>query len=141
MIEVTPTLSIDPGEIREDFVRSSGPGGQKVNKTSTAVQLRFNVTRSSSLPEEVRQRLKKIAGQRITEEGDLIIQAQRYRSQARNREDALQRLMGWIRKAAETPKQRRATVPSRVSQAKRLAEKRRRSTTKRQRRPVDPSEE
>ena len=136
MIVITPTLSIDEREIQEHFIRASGPGGQHVNKVATAVQLRFNVVNSPSLPDPVRERLMRIACRRITEEGVLIIDARRFRTQLRNREDALNRLVALIQRAAERPKPRRKTRPSRASKEKRLNEKRRRSEAKRARRPV-----
>ena len=134
MIQVTDTIAIEESEIKEEFVRASGPGGQNVNKVATAVQLRFDVANSPSLPEDVRARLVRLAGSRLTEEGVLIINARRFRSQDRNRQDAIERLVDLIRKAAEKPKVRRATRPSRASKARRLESKRRRSEKKRLRR-------
>ena len=134
MLEITPTLAIDESEISEEFVRASGPGGQNVNKVETAVQLRFNVLTSPSLPEWVRQRLRQLAGNRITDEGDLIIEAKRFRSQLQNREDARQQLADLIRQATIRPKTRRKTKPTAASQRKRLERKSQRSQTKRQRR-------
>lgn len=136
MIQITETISINENEIQEDFVRSSGPGGQNVNKVATAVQLRFNVRNSPSLPEEVRERLIKLAGNRITETGELLISARRYRNQARNREDARNRLIELIRKAAHTPKPRRKRKQSLYSKWQRLESKRKRSETKQQRRHI-----
>ena len=133
MIQVTDTISIDESEIQEEFVRSSGPGGQNVNKVATAVQLRFNVRNSPSLPDEVRERLIKLAGRRMTESGELIISARRFRTQARNREDALNRLIELIRKATEKPKPRRKRRPSLISKQRRLDEKRKRGEVKKQR--------
>lgn len=141
MIQITPAITIDESEIREDFIRSSGPGGQNVNKVATAVQLRFNAAHSPSLPDDVRQRLAQLAGRRMTEEGVLIIEARRFRTQARNRQDAFDRLISLIRKAAEQPKVRRKTRPPAKSRAQRLEIKRRRSELKEQRRPVQPDEE
>src|SRR5690606_18256973 len=109
MIPVTPTIQLDPRELDESFVRASGPGGQNVNKLSTAVQLRFDVLNSPSLPEDVRQRLIRLAGSRLTQDGILIIHAQNFRTQERNREDALARLVALIQAAAIRPKTRRAT--------------------------------
>ncbi len=134
MIHVTQSIAIDESEIREDFVRSSGPGGQNVNKVATAVQLRFNVVRSQSLPEEVRERLIRLAGKRITEGGDLVIDARRYRTQEHNRRDAMERLLTLIRKAAVRPKPRYKTSPTASSKTRRLEEKRRHAKIKRMRR-------
>jgi len=134
MIQITDTIAIEESEIREEFVRASGPGGQNVNKVATAVQLRFDVANSPSLPEDVRHRLIRLAGSRLTEEGVLIINARRFRSQDRNRQDARERLVELIRKAAEKPKVRRATRPSRASKARRLESKRRQAEKKRLRR-------
>ena len=138
MIPVTPAISIDEREIRMVFVRSSGPGGQNVNKVSTAVQLRFDAMNSPSLPEAVRNRLIHLAGKRISGSGILMIEARRYRTQERNRQDALDRLVALIRKAAERPKTRIKTRPSSGSKKRRVANKLRRSETKRMRRPVEP---
>ena len=136
VIRITRAISIDEGEIEEHFVRASGPGGQKVNKVSTAVQLRFDVGRSKSLPSEVRDRLLRMGGRRITDDGVLIIDARRYRMQQRNRQDAMERLIALIRKAAPRPKKRRKTKPTLASKRRRLDSKRRRSQTKDLRRPV-----
>ena len=130
MIYVTKNISLDENEIHEDFVRASGPGGQNVNKVSTAVQLRFDVKHSSSLPGEVRRRLIKIAGHRLTAEGVLIIDARRFRHQERNRQDALNRLKDLIRKAAQKPKKRIKTQPTLASRQKRLESKSRHSQKK-----------
>jgi ribosome-associated protein len=134
MIPITNTLAIDENEIQEEFIRASGPGGQNVNKVATAVQLRFDVAHSPSLPEEVRQRLIRLAGKRLTAEGMLVIEARRFRTQEQNRQDALDRLVALIRRAAEKPKPRRPTRPTAASRQHRLAGKRRRSETKRLRR-------
>lgn len=134
MLQITPTLAIDESEIHEEFVRASGPGGQNVNKVATAVQLRFNVRTSPSLPEGVRQRLLTLAGNRITDEGELIIEARRARSQLQNREDARLQLADLIRQATIRPKPRFQTKPTAASRTKRLESKRQRSDVKRQRR-------
>jgi ribosome-associated protein len=130
MLRVTATIAIDPAELQEAFVRASGPGGQNVNKVSTAVQLRFDVRRSPSLPEPVRQRLTKLAGRRITGDGVLVIIADRYRSQARNRQDARERLADLVRQAATPPVPRRATKPPTSSKRERRQTKQRRSRVK-----------
>lgn len=134
MIQITPSIAIDENEIQVDFVRSSGPGGQNVNKVATAVQLRFDVANSPSLPEEVRQRLVLLAGSRITDKGVLIIDAQRFRTQGANRQDAINRLAELIRKAASKPAVRHKTRPTLASRQRRLETKRRRSETKHLRR-------
>jgi ribosome-associated protein len=138
MTRITSSVSIDEREIEITFVRSSGPGGQNVNKVATAAQLRFDVDRSPSLPDDVRERLKAKAGSRLTRDGVLVITARRFRTQERNRADAIQRLLDLIREAATRPRSRRATRPTRASRQRRLDEKRRRSSTKRLRdRPDD----
>ena len=134
MIHITRTIAIDERDIKQEFIRSSGPGGQNVNKVSTAVQLRFNVV-TSSLPDDVRKRLIHLAGRRITEDGVLIIQAQRFRTQERNRQDSIDRLVKLIRKASERPKVRRKTKPSLESKRRLLETKRHRGEAKRMRRP------
>ncbi len=139
IIRVTPTISIDESEIQEHFIRASGPGGQNVNKVATAVQLRFNVAASPSLPHDVRERLVRLAGRRMTEGGILIIEARRFRSQEKNRQDAVDRLIRLIQKAAERPTPRRKTRPTMASKKRRLNTKHRRSETKRMRRSVPPS--
>ena len=136
MIRITPEISIREAELKLDFIRSSGPGGQNVNKVATAVQLRFDAVRSPSLPEDVRRRLVRIAGKRVSKEGVLLIDARRFRTQERNRQDAVDRLVQWIRKAAEKPKKRIKTRPSLSSRERRLEGKRQRSETKRLRQPL-----
>ena len=133
MIPITPAIALDENEIQYEFVRASGPGGQNVNKVATAVQLRFDVA-NSSLPTDVRERLTRLAGKRLTDEGILILEAQRYRTQERNRQDALDRLVALIRRATEKPKPRRQTQPTLASQQRRLESKRRHSGIKRTRR-------
>jgi len=129
-IRVTPTLALDERDLQETFVRSPGPGGQNVNKVSTAVQLRFALEGSAALPPEVRRRLRALAGRRVTADGWLVIEANRFRSQARNREDARARLVELIRKAVHPPKPRRPTRPSVASKERRLNDKRARARTK-----------
>ena len=131
MIPVTDTIAIDEGELSESFIRGSGPGGQNVNKVATAVQLRFDVRHSPSLPDDVRARLERLAGRRLTGDGVLVIMAQRHRTQERNREDALARLIELIRQATERPKPRRPTKPTFASKKRRLEAKSKRSEVKR----------
>ncbi len=138
-IELIADLTIDEQEVRFEFIRSSGPGGQNVNKVATAVQLRFDVRNSPSLPEDLKARLIKLAGSRMTEEGVLVIEAKRYRNQDQNRLDALDRLRALVEKAAQPPKPRKATRPTVTSRAARKASKQRRAETKRLRR-YDPGE-
>jgi len=136
MIHITDSISLHENEIQLDFIKASGPGGQNVNKVSSAVQLRFNAAKSSALSEDICNRLKQISGHRMTAEGMLIIEARRYRSQDRNREDAIDRLVTLIRQAAETPRPRRQTRPSPAAKQKRLTAKRHRGEIKRRRRTV-----
>lgn len=141
MIRVSPNISLSEDEIEETFIRTSGPGGQHVNKTSTGVQLRFNVEESSSLSDEVRGRLMGIAGSRLTNEGILVIAATRKRSQAANRKEAIDRLVDLIRDAEKRPKSRRKTRPSFGAKAKRMDNKQRRGNLKRSRSAVRGSDE
>ena len=134
MIRVTGHISIDEREIEESFVRASGPGGQTVNKLATAVQLRFDVRGSPSLPAEVRARLERLAGTRMTRGGVLVIAAQRHRTQARNREDALERLVELVSRAAVAPRLRRPTRPTAAARKRRVEAKKHRAGVKRLRR-------
>ena len=136
MIHVAPGIDLDENELDFEFVRASGPGGQNVNKVATAVQLRFDVAQSQALPDEVKARLRRLAGQRMTDEGVLLIEARATRSQTRNREAALEQLVALIRQATIQPKTRRKTRPTAASKQERLAAKTRRSQAKAQRRPV-----
>ncbi len=136
MIRVTSRISIEEREIEESFIRASGPGGQNVNKVSSAVQLRFDVRHSPSLPDAVRARLEKLAGSRLTLDGVLILTAQAHRSQERNRQDALDRLIALIRQAAVAPIPRRPTRPTLGSKLRRLEAKGVRSTIKKLRGPA-----
>lgn len=137
MIEITPALALDEDEIQISFVQSSGPGGQNVNKVATAAQLRFDVTQSPSLSPEIRERLIKLAGKNITKEGWLVIDARRFRTQERNRQDAIDRLVEYIHAATIEPKQRRPTRPSRAARRQRLESKRKRGEVKRLRKPPE----
>ncbi len=139
-IPITPQLALDETELHETFIRAAGPGGQNVNKVATAVQLRFNVRHSSSLPEAVRARLMQLARRRINARGEIIITAQRFRTQEQNRADARARLVALIQRAAQPTPARRPTQPSRAAKAQRLAEKRRRSQIKTLRRQITAEE-
>ena len=132
-LQITPTVSIDDSEIEERFVRASGPGGQNVNKVATAVQLRFDAQRSTSLADDVRARLRALAGSRMTDEGVLVIDARAHRTQSQNRAEARERLAELIRRALVRPRKRRATRPTLASKQKRLESKRRHSDRKRAR--------
>jgi ribosome-associated protein len=134
MIRINARIAIDEREIGESFVRASGPGGQNVNKLSTAVQLRFDVRGSPSLPGDVKTRLERLAGTRLTRHGVLVITAQRHRTQARNRQDALDRLVDLIRRAATPPLPRRSTKPTRAARERRIEGKKHRGGIKRLRR-------
>lgn len=135
-MEITPTVSIDDAEINFRFIRASGPGGQNVNKVATAVQLTFDVRNSASLSTPVQKRLIAIAGQRISRDGMLTLTARRFRTQTRNRQDALERLAALIQQALRPPRTRRATRPTRASVTRRLDSKKKKSKSKAARKPV-----
>jgi ribosome-associated protein len=141
VIQIAQNIAIDEKEIQFEFIRASGPGGQNVNKVSTAVQLRFDVAHSVALPDDIRQRLIQLAGKRMTGEGVLVIEAQRFRSQAQNRQDAIDRLCELVRRAAQQPKRRKKTRPTRASKLRRLDAKHRRGEVKRLRASVRSSDE
>lgn len=135
-MEITPTLAIDDAELEERFVRASGPGGQNVNKVSTAVQLRFNAEASPALDDRIRRRLRALAGTRMTADGVIVIDARRHRTQAKNREDARERLIELLREAATPPKRRRKTAPTKASRERRAEAKRHRAEAKERRRSI-----
>lgn len=139
MIAIRDDLSLDEREVTSTFIHASGPGGQNINKVQTAAQLRFDVAKSASLPEAVKSRLARLAGKRLNNQGVIVITAQRFRTQERNRDDALDRLVALIRRAAEPPKPRRPTRPSAAQRGARLEAKAKRSRTKQLRAP--PSEQ
>jgi ribosome-associated protein len=140
MLRITSRIAIDEAELEESFIRASGPGGQNVNKLSSAVQLRFDVRHSPSLPDDVRTRLERLAGKRLTREGVLVITAQRHRTQERNRADARERLIALVQEAATPPVPRRPTRPTRASKERRIESKKRRATIKGLRRAKPPQD-
>jgi ribosome-associated protein len=136
MIEITPSIQMDERELQIDYIRASGPGGQNVNKVATAAQLRFDV-RASSLPEDIKERLTRLAGNRMTSEGVLLIEAKRFRTQQQNREDAIRRFIELVRKSLIKPKARRKTKPTQAAKEERLKEKKRRGEIKKMRHSKD----
>jgi ribosome-associated protein len=141
MIFINEKISIDESEIHEEFIRSSGPGGQNVNKVATAVQLRFDVSGSVSLPDDIIKRLIRIAGKKVSKEGELVIKAARFRTQEMNRKDALERLVDLVKKATVVPRPRRKTKPTKASKERRMETKHRRSEVKAARRPAIKADE
>lgn len=137
MLEVTSNINIPEGELVERFVLASGPGGQNVNKLATAVQLRFDVRASPSIPADVRERLLRLAAPRINRRGELVIEAKRFRSRERNREDARERLARWLERAARPPKRRKPTRPPRAAKRRRLESKKARGRAKTLRKPPE----
>ena len=137
MLQITSSISIPDSELTFTFVRSSGPGGQNVNKVATAAQLRFDVRNSPSLPVDIKERLIKLAGTRMTQDGMLVIEAKRHRTQEQNRADALLRLTGLLEKAARRPRVRHATRPSQAARVKRIESKKKRGAVKKQRQSID----
>ena len=134
LIPIAPGIAFDPSELEESFVRASGPGGQNVNKVSSAVQVRLDLRRPGSLPEAVRERAERLGGHRVTGDGVLVVTAQRFRSQERNRQDALDRVVALLQRAAERPVERRATKPTAASRRRRVEQKTQRGAVKRLRR-------
>ena len=133
MIYITNEISIDEKDIRFDYIRSSGPGGQNINKVSTAVQLRYDVKKSTALPEDVKVRLMVRAGKKVSEDGELVIEAKRYRTQSKNRDDALQRFIDLLQLACRKPKARKKTKPSKAASASRVSEKKKHGALKKTR--------
>lgn len=136
-IQITPRLGIEEGELEESFIAASGPGGQNVNKVATAVQLRFNLLRCATLPEGVKDRMRVLAGRRLNQEGEIVITANRFRTQLQNRADARERLFEMVRAAAVAPVYRKPTRPTKASKTRRLEAKSQRGETKRMRRNTD----
>lgn len=136
MINIASNIFIDMSELQFSFIRASGPGGQNVNKVASAVQLRFNVKESNNLPEEIKERLLVIAKNKINDKGELIIDARRFRTQIKNRKDAVERLIQFIQKATEVPRQRKATRPSRAAHERRLEAKQIQSAKKQTRKKI-----